>query len=151
MPPAETGVTTRARAVLDITEKPFPIEMRGPGAAMIEALAAHKGGTTKMAVANKWLLGYLVENQLAASPSSAAAFHTTIAPTMLEGSSKENVLPQSATALINYRIPPWNSAANVLARAKDALCDAQVEVSRDKQPNEPSRPSSTKSQGGNTL
>ncbi len=57
MPPAETGVTTLARAVLAITESPFPIEMRGPGAAMVEALAAHKGGTTKLAVANQWLLG----------------------------------------------------------------------------------------------
>src|SRR3546814_5593423 len=77
MPPAETGVTTLARAVLAITEKPFPIEMRGPGAALVEAPAAHKGGTTKMGVANRWLLGYLLENQLSASPSSAAAFHTT--------------------------------------------------------------------------
>src|SRR3546814_16163977 len=82
-----------------------------------------------MAVANKWLLGYLVENQLAASPSSAAAFHTTIAPTMLEGSPKENVLPQSATALINYRIAPWNSAADVMARATASVGDAPVELS----------------------
>ncbi|WP_447953108.1 M20 family peptidase [Sphingopyxis chilensis] len=147
MPPAETGVTTLARAVLDITENPFPIEMRGPGAAMVEALAAHKGGTTKMAVANKWLLGYLVKNQLASSPSSAAAFHTTIAPTMLEGSPKENVLPQSATALINYRIAPWNSSADVMARAKAAVGDAPVELSWVKPPNEPSRVSSSSSQG----
>jgi carboxypeptidase PM20D1 len=147
MPPAETGVTTLARAVLDITENPFPIEMRGPGAAMVEALAAHKGGTTKMAVANKWLLGYLVKNQLAASPSSSAAFHTTIAPTMLQGSPKENVLPQSATALINYRIAPWNNSAEVMARAKAAVGDAPVELSWIKSPNEPSRVSSTRSQG----
>lgn len=147
MPPAETGVTTLARAVLAITEKPFPIEMRGPGAAMVEAFAAHKGGTTKLAVANRWLLGPLLKGQLGASPSSAAAFHTTIAPTMLEGSPKENVLPQSATALINYRIAPWNSSADVVARAKAAVGDAPVELSWVKPPNEPSRVSSSRSQG----
>ena len=147
MPPTETGVTTLARAVLAITEKPFPIEMRGPGAAMIEALAAHKGGTTELAVANQWLLGSVLKKQLAASPSSAAAFHTTIAPTMLQGSPKENVLPQSATALINYRIAPWNSSADVMARAKAAVGNAPVELSWVKPPNEPSRVSSTKSQG----
>ena len=147
MPPAETGAATLARALLAITEKPFPIEMRGPGAAMIEMLAAHKGGATKMAVANQWLLGSVLRRQVAASPSSAAAFHTTIAPTMLEGSPKENVLPQSATALINYRIAPWNSSADIMARAKAAVGDAPVELSWVTPPNEPSRVSSTGSQG----
>ena len=147
MPPAETGVTTLARAVLAITDDPFPIEMRGPGAAMVEALAAHKGGTTKMAVANQWLLGPVLKRQLSASPSSAAAFHTTIAPTMLEGSPKENVLPQTASALINYRIAPWNSSADVMARANAAVGDAPVTLSWTRPPNEPSRVSSTSSQG----
>ncbi|HEV7340132.1 MAG TPA: M20 family peptidase [Sphingopyxis sp.] len=147
MPPAETGVTTLARAVLAITENPFPMEMRGPGAAMVESLAAHKGGTTKMAVANQWLFAPVLKRQLGASPSSAAAFHTTIAPTMLEGSPKENVLPQSATALINYRIAPWNTSADVMARAKAAVGDAPVTFSWVKPPNEPSPVSSTSSQG----
>src|SRR3546814_12902893 len=90
-----------------------------------------------MAVANKWLLGYLVENQLAASPSSAAAFHTTIAPTMLAGSPKENVLPQSATALLNYRIATWNSPPHVMAHPKPAVGDAPVQWSRGTPPTAP--------------
>lgn len=151
MPPAETGVTTLARAVLAITEKPFPIEVRGPGASMIEALAAHKGGMTKLAAANQWLLGWFVKRGAASSPSSAAAFHTTIAPTMLQGSPKENVLPQSASALINYRIAPWNSSADVMARAKAAVGDAPVELSWVKPPNEPSRVSSSSSPGWNYV
>jgi carboxypeptidase PM20D1 len=66
---------------------------------------------------------------------------------MLQGSPKENVLPQSASALINYRIAPWNSSADVMARAKAAVGDAPVELSWVKPPNEPSRVSSTNSQG----
>lgn len=146
MPPPETGVETLAKAVLAITGKPFPLEIRGPGASMIEALAAKKGGTTKMAVANQWLFGGKLRQQLGASPSTAAAFHTTIAPTMLEGSPKENVLPQSASALINYRIAPWNSSADVMTRAKMAA-GSKVELSWVKPPREPSRVSSTNSQG----
>lgn len=147
MPPEKTGVTTLARAVLAITEKPFPIEIRGPGAAMIDVLAAHKGGTTKAAIANQWLLGPLVKRQVASSPASAAAFHTTIAPTMLQGSPKENVLPQSATALINYRIAPWDRSADVIARAKDAVGSDAVDIRWVEAPREPSRVSSTRSQG----
>lgn len=147
MPPAETGVGTLARAITAITEKPFPLSIRGPGAAMLEALAAEKGGTTKMAVANQWLFGPILKRQVAATPSTAAAFHTTIAPTMLEGSPKENVLPQTANALINYRIAPWNRSADIMARAKDAVGDLPVELAWVKPPREPSRVSSTSSQG----
>jgi carboxypeptidase PM20D1 len=147
MPPAETGVGTLARAITAITEKPFPLSIRGPGAAMLEALAAEKGGTTKMAVANQWLFGPILKRQVAATPSTAAAFHTTIAPTMLEGSPKENVLPQTANALINYRIAPWNRSADIMARAKDAVGDLPVELAWAKPPREPSRVSSTSSQG----
>ncbi|KTE21969.1 peptidase M20 [Sphingopyxis sp. H050] len=146
MPPAETGVETLAKAILAITAKPFPLEMRGPGASMIEALAAKKGGSTKMAVANQWLFGPLLKRQLGEAPTTAAAFHTTIAPTMLEGSPKENVLPQSASALINYRIAPWNRSADVMARAK-AAAGTKVDLAWVKPPREPSRVSSTSSQG----
>lgn len=147
MPPRETGVETLAKAILAITDKPFPLEVRGPGASMIEALAAKKGGTTKMAVANQWLFGGILKRQLGAAPSTAAAFHTTIAPTMLEGSPKENVLPQSANALINYRIAPWDTSADVMARARAAVADKSIELAWVKPPREPSRVSSTSSQG----
>ncbi|HMO76685.1 MAG TPA: M20 family peptidase [Sphingopyxis sp.] len=147
MPPAETGVATLARAITAITEKPFPLEIRGPGAAMMEALAAEKGGATKMAIANQWLFGPILRREAGGTPSGAAAFHTTIAPTMLEGSPKENVLPQTANALINYRIAPWNRSADVMARAQAAVGDLPVELDWVKPPREPSRISSTQSQG----
>src|SRR3546814_11169748 len=66
---------------------------------------------------------------------------------MLEGSPKENVLPQSANALINYRIAPWNSSKDVMARAKAAVGDAKVDLAWVEPPREPSRISSTSSQG----
>jgi carboxypeptidase PM20D1 len=116
------------------------MEVRGPGASMIEVLAAKKGGVTKMAVANQWLFGPILKRQLTGSPSTAAAFHTTIAPTMLEGSPKENVLPQSANALINYRIAPWNRSSDIMARAKAAVGDAKVDLAWVKPPREPTRP-----------
>ncbi|OJW26944.1 MAG: peptidase M20, partial [Sphingopyxis sp. 65-8] len=147
MPPSETGVETLAKAILDITGDPFPMEVRGPGASMIEVLAAKKGGATKMAVANQWLFGPILKRQFDGSPSTAAAFHTTIAPTMLEGSPKENVLPQSANALINYRIAPWNRSSDIMARAKAAVGDAKVDLAWVKPPREPSRISSSTSQG----
>ena len=92
------------------------------------------------------VLGFLQVNQLLAY-RAAAAFHTTIAPTMLEGSPKENVLPQTANALINYRIAPWNRSADIMTRAKNAVGDLPVALTWVKPPREPSRVSSTSSLG----
>jgi carboxypeptidase PM20D1 len=147
MPPKETGVVNLAKAVIAINDNPFPLELRGPGAQMLGSLAARQGGMAKVAMANPWLLGGSVTRKAGETPAGAAMLHTTIAPTMLEGSPKENVLPQSATAMINYRIAPWNTSADVMARAKTAVGKLPVELSWAQPPREPSKISSTSSQG----
>jgi carboxypeptidase PM20D1 len=147
MPPSETGVVNLAKAIIAVSNKPFPLELRGPGAQMLGALAAEKGGMAKVAMANQWLLGGLIRGAASKTPAGAAMLHTTIAPTMLEGSPKENVLPQHATALINYRIAPWNRSADVMARAQLAVENLPVALSWVKPPREPSKISSTVSEG----
>lgn len=148
MPPSEIGTVNLAKTIVAIHENQFPLELRGPAASMVDVLAAKAGGMTKLAVANKWLLGGLVTRQMAGSPASAASLHTTIAPTMLQGSPKENVLPQSATALVNYRIAPWDSSARVLEKARAVAKPFGVEVNfTERKPGEPSPVSSSTSIG----
>ncbi len=148
MPPKEIGTVNLSKAVIAIHENQYPLELRGPSAAMVEVLAAKAGGMTKLAVANQWLLGGVVARQVGANPSGAAALHTTIAPTMLQGSPKENVLPQSANAMINYRIAPWDTSAGVLEKARAVTKDLGVEVAfSDRKPREPSPVSSSTSLG----
>ncbi len=147
-PPKEIGSVNLAKAVLAIHADQFPVELRGPGASMLEVLAAKAGGVSKMAVANRWLFTPQIKAQITSSPAGEAMFHTTIAPTMLNGSPKENVLPQSATALINYRIAPWDSSAKILERARAAVKGLPVTVAWTKiAPREPTPVSSTSSPG----
>jgi len=150
-PPSETGVETLSKAVLAITGKPFPMKFQGPGADMIRAIAPEADLMTRVVVANTWLFGPILTGQLAKSPASAATLHTTIAPTMLKGSPKENVLPQDATAWINYRIAPGQTRDDVMARAKDATRSLKVELSWQGEANNPSPVSSTSSEGWKLL
>lgn len=148
MPPAEIGTVNLAKAVVAIHQNQFPMQLRGPASSMIDVMAAKAGGVTKIAAANKWLLGGLITAKMAESPASAALLHTTIAPTMLQGSPKENVLPQSANALINYRIAPWDSSAKVLESARNAIKGLPVTVDfTQRTPGEPSPVSSATSLG----
>lgn len=148
MPPQEIGTVNLAKAVVAIHADQHPMELRGPAAGMVDVLAAKAGGTAKVAAANKWLLGSQIVSTMAKNPSSAAMVHTTVAPTMLEGSPKENVLPQSANALINYRIAPWDSSAKVLERARNAAKGLPVTVDfTERGPREPTPVSSSTSLG----
>ena len=148
MPPKEIGTVNLAKAVVAIHQNQFAQELRGPAAAMVEVFAAKAGGLTRLAVANRWLLGGLITSKMADSPSSSAMLHTTIAPTMLQGSPKENVLPQSANALINYRIAPWDNSALILAKTREVVKGLPVTVEfGEKAPREPTSVSSSTSLG----
>ena len=146
-PPPETGVEVLAKAVLAITSQPFPMRFEGPAADMVRALAADASPVVKMAVANEWLFAPLLVQQIAATPAGAASLHTTIAPTMLRGSPKENVLAQDATAWINYRIAPGQTADDVMQRARAATGGLDVELRWVHPPYEPPPISSTASRG----
>jgi len=147
-PPADGGgVVTLAKAVTAIAGDPFPMAFRGPGADMIKTVAPQAPFPVRVAVANEWLLKDVLIKQAGKSGAGAALLHTTIAPTMLKGSPKENVLPQDATAWINYRIAPGDSAAAVMARARAAVAGLPVTLAWSSPPLEPSAVSSASSDG----
>ncbi len=146
-PPKETGVVTLSKAILAIANRPYPSHIHGPIRTMFEALAPYAPWDMRMEIANLWLFEPLLIRQLADQPSNAAMFHTTIAPTMLQGSPKENVLPQDATAWINFRFDPNDRSTDIMRRTKEAVGDLPVTIAWDKPPFEPSRVSSMQSEG----
>lgn len=151
MPPKETGVEVLSKAILAITGEPFPMRFEGPGADMVKAIAPHANWVVKMAAANEWLFGPLLVKQMGATPAGAAGLHTTIAPTMLKGSPKENVLPQDATAWINYRIIPGQTKDDVLAHARRVTRGLDLEFAWEGAANDPSPVSSTGSDGWKAI
>ena len=134
-----------ARAITAIEGHAWPLRYDGPSREGLRALAPHAPFMTRLFVANDWLFGGLLAKKMSKNPAAAAGLHTTIAPTMLSGSPKENVLPQTASAWINYRIAPGSSVRAVLARTRDAVKGLPVTVEREGLGREPSLVSSTKS------
>lgn len=146
MPPRETAVATLARALVGVSGNPGPMEIKGPGAETLRVLAPHAPFLIRMAIANEWLFEPLLVDQVAATPAGAALLHTTMAPTMLRASPKENVLPDTASAIINFRIIPGETTADVIARTKAGIGDLPVEIELGKEAKDPSPVSSTGSE-----
>ena len=147
MPPAETADTTLARALLAIAADAPPPSLSGPTGQMLETLAPQAPFATRMAIANKWLFAPLLVRAISATPAGAAMLHTTVAPTLLAGSAKENVLPERATVAINYRLAPGDASVAVEDRARKATQALPVTMAWLHPPLEASRVSSTRSRG----
>lgn len=142
-PPKQTAVSVLARAVTAIEGRAWPLRYDGPSRDGLRALAPHAPFMTRLFLANDWLFGGLLAKQAGSNPAAAAGLHTTIAPTMLSGSPKENVLPETASAWINYRIAPGSSVSDVVERTRAAVKGLPVTVEIEGAGNDPSPVSST--------
>jgi len=117
-------------AVSKLEKNPYPLRIAGVTKQMLQILGPEMPFGNRIALANLWLLGGVVKSQLGDSNSMASVLHTTIAPTMLQGSLRENVLPAKATAVVNFRIMPGEDIASVIERVRSTIGDDRVKITR---------------------
>ena len=128
MPPRRTAIGRIARAVARLEED-------RPGAAfgevqreLLQRIAPHVPFGQRVALSNLWLTAPLVESLLAGAPATDATLRTTTAPTIFRAGVKDNVLPQQAEAVVNFRIRPGDSVEGVLRHVRETIDDAGVTV-----------------------
>ncbi len=114
LPPQATAVGTLAHAVSNLQSNPVPGGLKDTSKDFFDALGANFSLIKRVLFANQWLFRPLLEKELSKSAATNAMLRTSMAPTMLSGSVKENVLPQQATATINYRLHPRDTVEDVL-------------------------------------
>lgn len=129
MPPRETAIGILGRAVDAVEEHPMPARLDGASAALFDALAPDMSFGMKLLFANRWLTEPLILRELAKQPATNATIRTTTAATMVHGGDKENVLAPSASAVVNFRLLPGDSADAVIAHVNAVVDDARVVVS----------------------
>jgi len=154
-PPRDSATVRLSRALVALDENQMAADLsKAPTSDMIRVVSQEMGFVNRMAIANQWLLGGLVESGFAASPQGNAMIRTTTAPTMLVGSAKENVLAQRATAMVNFRVHPNNTVEEVLQHVRDVTADIEgieIELGGDGIASEPSPVSSTQNRAYGVL
>jgi carboxypeptidase PM20D1 len=146
-PGTQTAVDALAQAIVAVRANSFEPRYSGVTRDMLEAMAPHAPFAARLAIANSWLLEPLLVRELSSTPQGAATLQTTIAPTMLQGSPKLNVLPSVATATINLRILPGESINSVTDHVRESIGDLPVTVTAVGTRAEPSPIASTQSGG----
>jgi carboxypeptidase PM20D1 len=114
---------------------------------MFDTLAPEFEGINRIVLANRALLGPIVNRQLEKGASTNALLRTTTALTMFNAGNKDNVLPGVAEATVNFRILPGNTQQGVLDHVRRTIADERIEIKPLAGASEPSRVSSTSAPG----
>src|SRR5256884_6215163 len=128
MPPDETAVGILAAAILRLEHDQMPRAIRGPTAAMFDYLGPEMSFGPRLVMANRWLLGGILAAKFGATPKGKGVLRRTTGPRVLRAGVKENVLPSSARALVNFRILPGDSGGSVVEHVRRAVHDARISV-----------------------
>ena len=127
-PPPQSALGIVSRAIVKVEDNPFPAELTFMKQTF-DAIAPHTPFASRLAMANTWLLAPLIKSRLLDNKTTAATLRTTTAATMASGSSKSNILPTRAEAVINFRILPGETAESVRDRVVGIIDDDRVDVS----------------------
>ncbi len=128
MPGARSAIGSLATALERVEHAPYPAVVGGVAGDMLRAIAPEMHGLNRLALSNLWLLEPLVRRQLAAAPSTNALLRTTTAITIVRGGDKENVLPGTAEAWVNFRLLPGDTVRGVVEHVRRAVDDERVHI-----------------------
>jgi len=128
VPPTITAVGRLAAAVSRLQDEPLPARLTQPVREMFETLGPYMPWSKRLVLSNLWLFEPILVSQMASSRSTQAYVRTTTAPTMLVAGIKENVLPQTASAIVNFRLLPGQTRQGVIQQVRKIIADGNVQV-----------------------
>jgi carboxypeptidase PM20D1 len=152
LPPAQSAVGIVSAAVAKLEQHQMPARLEGPTRLMFAQIGPRLPYPQRAIFANLWITRAMVVRKLVSTPTTNAMVRTTTAPTIFQSGTKDNVLPSYARAVINFRILPGDSIADVMEHVRRTIDDDRVQMNiGGRFTAEPSTVSSTDSQSFRTL
>ncbi len=121
-PPKTTAIGAVAHAIARLEANPMQAKL-GVQAPFFEAASRASRPGTRRLLRDLPRLGKIAERVLGRSASTDALIRTTMAPTMISGGVKSNVLPASTRAIINSRLMPGDTLEDLLTHVRTTVGD----------------------------
>ena len=127
-PPRHTASGKIAKAITRLERRPFPTRLTATMKKLLRRLGSHMPEPQRALLNNLWATHPLVRAIFTRIPTMNALIRTTQAVTVLEGSSKANILPHTARAIINLRLLHGDTIGSAKARIERIINDRSVDV-----------------------
>jgi len=102
-PEKETAIDVISNAIAKLKRNPFPATISLPVESFIDNLGPEMPFLNRLVFANTSIFKSVIINIYQESASGNAHVRTTTAPTIFNSGVKENIIPQAASAIINFR------------------------------------------------
>ena len=149
-PPVDSPVEILSAAIQKIHNSPFEKRMTESVSDFMDYAGPEMKFPFKSLFANRWIFSPVIFNEYEKIPSANAMIRTTGVTTIINGGTKENVIPSEVNAKINFRLLPGDSSVSVIRKVKELIGDERISISIIGLVEEASKVSSVKS-GGFTL
>ncbi|MFO7574938.1 MAG: M20 family peptidase [Bacteroidales bacterium] len=127
-PEKESAVTLIADAVSRLNEKQLKARISGPVNDFISYVGPEMPFYARVIFANKWLFKPLLLSIYTGSSSGNALVRSTTAPTILSAGIKDNIIPNTASAVINFRILSGETSDDILAHIREVAPDERIAI-----------------------
>ncbi len=138
IPSRASAVRVLGEALIKLWQDRDRARLGPPVSHTLDTLTPHYGFGPRLVLANLWLFGPIVRDQMEKIPEARAMITTTAAITIIHAGSKDNVLPSTARAVINYRLLAGTTAKAMLARIRRVVRDPSITVRQFGEANDPS-------------
>ncbi len=129
MPELENSITIIADAITALQANPLPAEFSKPISGFMAHLGPELPFTQRMAFAHPGIFKSIIEGVYNESASGRSLIHTTMAPTIMRGGIKDNIIPSQAQATLNFRILPGVTKEDLVAYVEQTINDPRITIS----------------------
>lgn len=150
-PAKETAIDVLASAVSKVKKSPMPANITPILNVFFDKLGPEMDFKTKLAFANRTVFKSTILGIYEKSDAGNALIRTTTSPTIFEAGIKENIIPTSARAVVNFRIIPGENQADVISHVSKVINDERVKIEILNKGSNPSPISPTNNKAYNTI
>lgn len=144
-PDRRAAIGRLARAITRLQDNRLPARMNGVTRETLRALSQERPPMQRLMMSNLWLFRPLVVAAMSRDPQANAMIRSTMAPTIVTAGEKSNVLPKTASAVINVRTMPGDTPEVILGHVRRMIADPEIEIGVVGQPRDASAVSRTES------
>ncbi len=126
MPGKDMAIGRLSRALAKLDANPQPVRLNALRE-LFKNLGSAASFGMQFVFSNLWFFGPIVKMQAESNHTTNAMIRTSTALTIVNGGVKDNVLPATAEAIVNFRLLPGDSIAKVCDRVRKIIKDDQIE------------------------